>query len=80
MGKVRTEVVKRTARTLIEHHPNRLSSDFDENKKIVSELMVSGTKRLRNRIAGYVASLKKLEAKRAATLSEAPEEEESSIA
>ena len=74
MGKVRTEVVKRTARDLLSRYPDRFTMDFEENKRAVSELVVFKTKRLRNKVAGYITSLKKSEAKRAAKAAEAPAE------
>lgn len=74
MGKVRTEVVKKISRELIEKHPDRFTMDFEFNKKSVNELVESETKRLRNRIAGYTTSLKRVEMKRQA--SAVPEAEE----
>ena len=57
MGKVRTVLVKRLARELVDRYADSFSKDFDHNKALVDELLTNTTKRLRNRIAGYVTRL-----------------------
>lgn len=57
MGKVRTVLVKRLSRELVERYPDSFSTEFDQNKEVVDELLTNTTKRLRNRIAGYVTRL-----------------------
>lgn len=64
MGRVRTIMIKKTARELVQMSPERFSTDYEENKKVVDELLNSTTKRVRNRIAGYVTRLKIVESKR----------------
>ena len=61
MGNIRTSFVKRLARELIETHKGVFTTDFEENKKLVSEYSAVSTKHLRNKIAGYVTRLVKLE-------------------
>ena len=61
MGKVRTEMVKRTARELMERYPDRLTADFEANKKAIAEFFPPDTKRLRNRVAGYATRLRIVE-------------------
>lgn len=75
MGKVRTETVKKTARQLIAMYPSRFTADFEENKRVVSEVVSSDTKRLRNRIAGYVTRLRLVEEMRKASPSPMAETE-----
>jgi small subunit ribosomal protein S17e len=60
MGKVRIGVVKRTARKLITAYPDLFTDDFEHNKKVVSNLIDTPSKRLRNQIAGYVTRLVRL--------------------
>ncbi len=60
MGKVRIGLVKRTARKLIETYPELFTEDFEHNKKVVSSLIETSSKRLRNQIAGYVTRLVRL--------------------
>jgi small subunit ribosomal protein S17e len=49
--------VKRLSRELVERYSDSFSTDFDRNKEVVDELLTNTTKRLRNRIAGYVTRL-----------------------
>ncbi len=60
MGKVRIDTVKRIAKELMERYPDKFTTDYEENKKILAQYADSRTKKLRNRIAGYVTSLKKV--------------------
>lgn len=55
MGKVRTLLVKRAAKKLVDQYPDKFSKDFNMNKHSLLELKLS--RRLRNRIAGYIAAL-----------------------
>jgi small subunit ribosomal protein S17e len=68
---VRTEQVKRIARQLLDKYPNKFTADFENNKKLVTELTNISSTKLRNRVAGYAARL-------AGTMygPEAPESEE----
>lgn len=74
MGKVRVDIIKRTARELLERYPDKFTMDFEENKKLVLQLVNAQTKWMQNRIAGYVTSLKNLEEKRKVVEIAAPEE------
>nr|MDO8079996.1 30S ribosomal protein S17e [Candidatus Freyarchaeota archaeon] len=56
---MRPSYIKRIAKTLTEKFPNVFSSNFDEDKKLVSKYTNVESKRVRNRIAGYVASIVK---------------------
>ena len=56
MGRIKSKQIKRTARTLSKEE-NNFSSNFEENKKILQDLMPS--KKVRNQVAGYIARLKK---------------------
>ena len=53
--------VKRLAKELIETHKGVFTTDFEENKKLVQEYSTVSTKHLRNKIAGYVTRLVRLE-------------------
>lgn len=65
MGKVRTTLVKRTARRLLEKYPDLFTGDFEHNKRVVSQLLEYNSKKLRNQIAGYITHLVNLSRKRA---------------
>ena len=57
MGKVRTRLVKRLAEELVYTYPDKFTADYEHNKKMV-DLLVSGlSKRMRNRVAGYITHL-----------------------
>lgn len=79
MGKVRPIYVKRTARKLLEKYPDKFTEDFEHNKRVVDQLL-SSSKRVRNRIAGYITRLirqqARLKAMEAAEAEGAPVEEE----
>jgi small subunit ribosomal protein S17e len=66
LGKVRTDTVKRTSRELLRRFPDHFTGDFEADKLSVNQLVTTDSKRLRNRIAGYVTRLKVVEAERAA--------------
>jgi len=56
-GKVRIELVKRIARELVERFPDKFTTDFETNKKLVESLTNISSKNLRNRVAGYITRL-----------------------
>eukprot|EP00761_Pharyngomonas_kirbyi_P011109 gb/GECH01011133.1/.p1 GENE.gb/GECH01011133.1/~~gb/GECH01011133.1/.p1 ORF type:complete len:134 (+),score=11.19 gb/GECH01011133.1/:1-402(+) len=59
MGRVRTKTVKKSAREIVEKHYNRLTTDFDTNKRVCEEIALIPSKKLRNKIAGFVTHLMK---------------------
>jgi len=63
LGKVRTSAVKRIARDILEVHLQLFTPDFEKNKEILKENKIADipTKRLRNRILGYITHLMKLQ-------------------
>jgi small subunit ribosomal protein S17e len=62
MGTIRTEIVKRSAEKIVEAFPDSFSTDFQKNKNKLEEVASIPSKKLRNRIAGYITRIKKLEA------------------
>lgn len=61
MGRIKSKIVKRTARTLLEVENNRFTDKFEKNKEVLAGLMPS--KKVRNQVAGYIARLKKTKVK-----------------
>ena len=53
MGKIRTKTVKRASRKVVENHFNKLSRDFYVNKRVVLDVTLGTSKKLKNKIAGY---------------------------
>ncbi len=58
MGTVREKIIKRTAYKLVKEYPNLWTTDFEHNKKVLSEIAEIKSKVYRNRIAGYITRLK----------------------
>mmetsp|Transcript_28289 Transcript_28289/g.34964 ORF Transcript_28289/g.34964 Transcript_28289/m.34964 type:complete len:119 (+) Transcript_28289:85-441(+) len=56
---VRTKTVKRSARQIVEKYYTRLTLDFHTNKRIVDEVAITPSKRMRNKIAGFTTHLMK---------------------
>jgi small subunit ribosomal protein S17e len=73
LGKVRTETVKRAARELIERFPEKFTNEYEANKAAVNQVLKAPSKKLRNRIAGYVTRLKVTDAHRATMMQMSPE-------
>jgi small subunit ribosomal protein S17e len=63
MGRIKSTLIKRTARSMLKEK-NRFEDKFNENRDILGNSMPS--KRLRNRIAGYITRIKKNEQKKKA--------------
>jgi len=59
MGRIRTKTVKKAAKVLIEKYYTKLTSDFHFNKKVLSDVAVLPSKRMRNKIAGFATHLMK---------------------
>ena len=59
MGRVKTLLIKRITHELMKRHRDKFSDDFENNKKIVSRLVSTPYKKLRNIIAGYATRLVK---------------------
>ncbi|KGG51812.1 hypothetical protein DI09_26p120 [Mitosporidium daphniae] len=57
MGRVRTKTVKKAARHIIEKYYTRLNLDFQTNKRTCDEIASIQSKRLRNKIAGFITHL-----------------------
>ncbi len=56
MGKIKSKLIKRSAKELIKKGIE-FSEDFERNKKILGNTMPS--KKIRNQIAGYLSKLSK---------------------
>ena len=57
MGRIRTKTTKRAAKLVIERFYGQLSFDFQDNKRVCDEVATIPSKRMRNKIAGYVTHL-----------------------
>ncbi|XP_074285704.1 small ribosomal subunit protein eS17w-like [Silene latifolia] len=57
MGRVRTKTVKKSSRQVIEKYYSKMTLDFHTNKKVLEEVAIIPSKRLRNKIAGFSTHL-----------------------
>jgi ribosomal protein S17E len=51
--------VKKSARVIIEKYYSRLTLDFHTNKRVTQEVAIIPSKRMRNKIAGFITHLMK---------------------
>ena len=61
MGRIKTDMVKRTTGKILKAHPKDFSRNFEKNKESLKDLVEIRSKKLRNVIAGYAVRLKKQE-------------------
>ncbi|MCW4001329.1 MAG: 30S ribosomal protein S17e [Candidatus Bathyarchaeota archaeon] len=54
MGKVKTEQIKHLGKELMTRFPNKFTTNFDDNKRLVDEYTKGTTTRVRNKVAGYI--------------------------
>lgn len=54
MGRIKTQLTKRVGGELYNKHKEEFRDNFDQNKRIVSQVTDIKSKKLRNIIAGYV--------------------------
>jgi ribosomal protein S17E len=53
-GRVRTKTIKRSARVVVEKYYPKLGLDFHNNKRVVDDVAQLPSKRMRNKIAGFI--------------------------
>ncbi len=63
MGRIKTTQIKRISKKIFREHKDMFKPDFTKNKKVVSELIDTPSKKLRNIVAGYVTRLTKQQEK-----------------
>ena len=76
VGKVRIAAVKKVARELLQRYPDKFTTNYESNKTVLANIVDAKTKRLRNRVVGYVTRLKIVEGRRAAAPTEISKETE----
>jgi small subunit ribosomal protein S17e len=57
LGKVRPEKVKKTARELVKRFPDKFTTDFESNKKVLKSVASIYSTKLTNLVAGYITRL-----------------------
>lgn len=51
---IKPTYIKSLGQELMMKNPKRFTGDFTENKQVVAEVAVIESKRVRNRVAGYI--------------------------
>lgn len=59
MGRVRPTYIKRLAKDLVDADEERFSEDFEDNKEELKDTEEFNSKKLRNRVAGYIVRVVK---------------------
>jgi len=57
MGRIKTKLIKRLTFQVVKEHREKLSKDFEGNKKALDGLLTGASKKMRNVVAGYVTRL-----------------------
>ena len=57
MGRVRTLMIKKMAKNLLEKYEDKFTNDFSKNKEALKQILRIRSKKLRNILAGYITSL-----------------------
>ena len=63
MGKAVPKNVKSRANILLEERPELFSENFEKNKESIKSLELPLTKKIRNRVTGFITRTKKQEKK-----------------
>lgn len=62
MGRIKTSDIKKRAKDLIATEKGKFAGTFTENKGVLREMNFHETKRIRNKIAGYITKTVKRKA------------------
>jgi small subunit ribosomal protein S17e len=63
MGNVKSIAIKTLGNDIMREHPNKLSKDFESNKKALADITEIKSKKVRNVLAGYITKkMKKADA------------------
>jgi small subunit ribosomal protein S17e len=52
---IKPSYIKNLGEEIIAKHGDKFSRSFEENKHVVSEVAIIDSKRVRNRVAGYIS-------------------------
>lgn len=59
MGRIKTILVKRVTKKLVEEHKDEFGEDYDKNKEVLKKYITVRSPKIRNVIAGYTTRLVK---------------------
>jgi len=57
MGRIKTKLVKRVTKQLVNDHKEEFSEDYNKNKEVLKKYVNIESPKIRNVIAGYAARL-----------------------
>lgn len=65
LGRVRTKDIKNAGEEMWKRYPERFGTDFETTKRDVNQLGLTLSKRVRNKMAGYITRHKKIQSRSA---------------
>ena len=57
MGRIRTKMIKKLSKRLVENNPEKFNKNFENNKKVLNEMQLFSDKPVRNKVAGYIVNV-----------------------
>jgi len=60
LGSIRPRYIKNAAKNLLALYPDTFTDDFETNKRLIEQFTDVESKKVRNRIAGYLVGLVKI--------------------
>lgn len=57
MGNIKSLLIKKTAKNLIEKYPDKFTKDYQKNKEALGTLVQINSKSTRNMVAGYITHI-----------------------
>ncbi len=57
MGRIKTQLAKRTTLHLLSKYPGQFSEDFNANKELLNKFLSVHSAKIRNVVAGYITRL-----------------------
>jgi len=61
LGRIRPRFIKRVASEILTKYSDELSIDYDKNREFLDDVLEVPSQTVKNRIVGYVTTLKKQE-------------------
>lgn len=60
MGRIKTQLIKKVAFSVVQLYGDKLTKNYDENKAFIYPKLTGSSKKLKNAISGYATRLVKL--------------------
>ncbi|MCD6591098.1 MAG: 30S ribosomal protein S17e [Candidatus Aenigmarchaeota archaeon] len=54
MGRIKTSMIKTMGNEILIKHKDKFTSDFEQNKVVLSKIKIVKSKKIRNVLAGYI--------------------------